>query len=394
MLPVLIIVLAWWAGAGAVASVKAARASDSEAGTAPGPSTTPQADNITFGQWQHAAYTRWKKRIRSTLPGQHLGKKASDLIGDITAAGIAAAAVFGLGFASGIVWVGGRFAGRSAQQRLRPNRGPFRPGAGPKGPRHRGGRPSTGSGPTPAGGPSGSRTSDAGPQRDSGVIDAEIIDDPAPDPQPATSQYGNAEDAEIIYPQLTAARPDMNGTNVASEILTIHHLLTFSKSVITAARDSAEQSGIRAVAATDRAEQAGLRSGTAIARAEQAGLVATGANEQATQLEATAARFSSLNMDPASMTAIAGGIETASSLARAEQRHAEAEANVAAIAAALAQAEDAAAAAAAEAAKSAIAHMETVQVMHDTVQARQMPHAEAQAATGNAAAHSSVLAVS
>jgi hypothetical protein len=88
MIPVLIILLAWWASAGAVASVKAARASSSAAATAnaaagtASDSSAAAPGDLTFGQWQRAAYSRWKRRIRSAIPGQHLGKKASDLIGD------------------------------------------------------------------------------------------------------------------------------------------------------------------------------------------------------------------------------------------------------------------------------------------------------------------------
>lgn len=409
MFPVLIIALVWWAGAGAVATIKAARAGDTATAAAqPAAAGPPPPDSITFGQWQRAAYSRWKKRIRSAIPGRHLGRRASDLIGDITAAAIAGAAVFGFGFASGTVWIGGRRAGRGARQRLRPNAGTPGPGTAPRGFRFRAARPSPtarpASGPNPAGGPGRSRGPGApqnpntppqpGPQQDNGVVDAEIIDD-APAAQPPVSQYGGAEDAEIIYAQLTASSPDTpNGHDMASEILTIHHLISVAKEVIAHTAEAAGQSLVRASSALERAGHALVRSKTASTRAAGALVLADQARTHAVQLQETAARFQVLRMDPASLASMGEAIAAAAASGQAEQRRAEAAAVTAAKAAELAAAEQNEAEASDASAKAAQRYAETVQIMHDTVIARQMPHAEAQAATGNAAAHASVLAAS
>lgn len=180
---------------------------------------------------------------------------------------------------------------------------------------------------------------------------------------------------------------------MANEILTIHDLFAWARTVIAHVADAAAQSAIRATAATDRAAQALVRGSTAAVRAESALAAAAAGQRYAAQLEETAARFQMLRIDPASLTSIGAGIASAVSLAQASQRRAEAEAAVANIAAALAAAEQNAAEAAAAEAQAAQICAETVQVMHDTVRTHQMPHAEAQAVTGNAAAHSSVLAV-
>ena len=71
MIPVLFVLLVVWAGSGAVASIKTARASTpgapaakgaSTTGTTAAPTATALAD-VTFGQWQRAAYGRWKNKL-------------------------------------------------------------------------------------------------------------------------------------------------------------------------------------------------------------------------------------------------------------------------------------------------------------------------------------------
>lgn len=412
MIPVLIIALGWWAVSGAVASVKAARATEPNT-TKPAANATPNGgratqrrrinpDDVTFGQWQQAMYRRWKTNLRRHLPGQRLGRRAIDLAGDITAASIAGAAIFGAGFVSGATWIGSRRLARdvrgktqgapkTSQRRQSPHGGQQRPGESvlfdntdwP-----------TGFGPGPRHGGTQNTNKPRNTASDADVIDAEILDD-TETPAPPASPFVSDEYADLVgQPELLAHYPDTNGTHMASEILTIHHLFDFSKNVITQAADTAEQDTIRANSASERAEQASNRSLTAGNRAEQAGLIAGDATSQATRLEETAARFSSLNMDSTSLASMTSVIEAANAHAADKRRRAEAEANVAAIAAALAQAEEEAAAAAAASAKSAINLVEAAKGMHDTVQAHQMPHAEAQAVTGNAAAHASVLAVS
>lgn len=350
--------------------------------------------NASFGQWQRAAYGRWKNKIRSATFGKHRGSKAADVIGDSLAAVLAGAAVFGFGFASGSAWAGTRWSTRTTRNRVkntgtRGNGRPRQPAAG---------RPTAGAPPRPRPRPNagGSTTPprDADPG-DSEVIDAELLDDPAP--QTAASPYTAADDfAEVIgTPELLAHYPTApNGATMADEIHNIHVLFDFSKTVIIQASETVNEAQIRKNSAAARADQAAIRSTGAGTRAEQASMVAATAAGQATQLEATAARFGALNMDGASLASIATATESGNALARAERVRAEREAIAAAAAATLANAEADAAAAADASANAAMMYVESVQNMHDTVQTHQMPHAEAQAATGNAAAHESILAAS
>lgn len=433
MIPVLIILGAWWAVSGVVSYVKerhspngnGARLRNPASSTAPQSSgntrakrrstgtgtDAPNADtstrrpphlgDVTFRQWQASMFRRWKLRVRSHLPGQRLGRRAIDLAGDITAASIAGAAVFGAGFISGSVWAGARLSTRSMRNKAQGAPKTSRRNQAPRGGQQQPGNP-LGSADWPTGfgfgpGPHYDDTQNTNKPRSTGdadVIDAELLDD-TETPGPPASPFVSDEYADVVgQPQLLAYYPEPRSGDPVSEILTIHQLFDFSKTVITQATETAEQDAIRANSASERAEQASNRSLTAGNRAEQAGLIAGDATSQATQLEETAARFSSLNMDSASLASMTTVIEAANTHATDKRRRAEAEANVAAIAAALAQAEEEAAAAAAASAKSAINLVEAAKGMHDTVQAHQMPHAEAQAATGNAAAHASVLAVS
>lgn len=430
MIPVIIIAIAWWAGSGVVATIKAARASEpapaadsmrsggasSKSAKAPnaaaskgspttktGPALGP--GDVTFGQWQRSLYRRMQRRFRNRLPGQRGGKRVRDLIGDITAASVAGAVIFGMGFASGTTWAASRRSARRVRTKTQgtaagPGRGSGA-GAGPgrRGPRRQPpGAPTPGPGAGPNRGGTPNSNTPPGPNPNPGTddepIEAELLDDTeTPAPPNSTSQYDSTEYADLVgQPELLAHYPEPRSGDPMSEILNIHHLFDFSKKTIVIATEHAEQAGIRANSAGERAEQASNRSITAGNRAESAGLVAADATAQATQLEETAARFSGLNMDSASLASIASAIEGANAVAAAERRRAEAEDHVADCAAALAAAEDAAAAAAAESAKASIGYVEQVKYMHDTVQAHQMPHAEAQVLTGNAAAHESVLA--
>lgn len=433
MIPVILILISWWACAGAVASVKAARASGPEqtsGGTAargagsrttaasktsdpqtsaPETDPAPGSGDITFGQWQRAAYTRWRRRIRSAIPGQHLGKRASDLIGDISAATIAGTALFGLGFASGLTWAGSRFAQQSATRRARPDSDPAedfnsRPQPGrrwrwtrsPSTTRPPGRR----SGPR-FGSPRGStRSGKPNARTEGGVVDVELIGTPAA-PQ-NTGRFAGAEDADVVpdnRPPIgitppTSHRPDHPATpnGRTMEILTIHHLFAWARAVVAHTVNAVDHALVRSRSATERAAVALARSSAAVARAESAAIAAAAARGYAVQLEETGARFQVLRMDSASMTSIGVAITASISLGQLAHRRAEAEAVVAAKAAELAVAEEVAALAAAAEAAGAQACAEAVQHMHDTVHRHQMPHAIAQAATGNAAAHSSVLA--
>lgn len=422
MIPVILILIAWWAGSGVVASIKASRASDPGAsGTAAGTAGSKSAKasaasaaqtaapksgqalhpgDVTFGQWQRSLYRRWKTKTRAHLPGQHLGKKLTDLFGDVTAASLAGAAVFGLGFASGVTWTASRRTARAAQTKTQRRPGTPTGGAAAGGWRRPGGtRPRT---PSSGFNPGRRRTAqDQTPPRpatgagDDTVLDFELLDDGQTPTVPNGSQFASDEYADVVLPELTATNPTIttapNGHAMA-EILTIHHLLRWAQGAFEHAVNVIEQSAVRARSALDRASHALVRSNTAIARRDTAIAVADTAQQHATQLETTAARFSTLRMDPASMTSIGVGITTAVGLAQAEQRRAEAEAEVARWSTGLAAAEQTAAEAAQASAQAAAVHAEAVRNMHDTVRRHQMPHAEALAATGNDAAHPSVLA--
>lgn len=413
MIPVLFIVLCYWACAGAVASVKAARANPAakpaatkqpaSAGSStpatPGTAKPLPPNDVTFGQWGRSAYNRWKKKIRSALPGKHGGKKWSDPFMDGAAAAMAGAALFSFGFASGTAWAGLRITKRrEAKQTQRPAAGKqTKPGG--SGRRQRSGRKTTfgpwGTMPT-----SNTRTRAGAPkqaarERDGEVIDAEIVGDAIPGPQTsaAPSQFTSTEYADLVgVPELLARNPDTLNGNPMAEILTIHHLLAWAQHAFQRAVNVIEQSTTRAISAADRAGSALVRSSSAIARHEKAVEGATAAHQDAAQMEATAARFSTLRMDQASMTSIGVAITSAVGLAQAKQRHAEAEAAVAAAAATLAAAEQTAAETAQASAQAAAVHAEAVQNMHETVRKNQMPHAEALAATGVDAAHPSLLA--
>lgn len=177
-----------------------------------------------------------------------------------------------------------------------------------------------------------------------------------------------------------------------TEILTIHHLFTWAKAVVAHTVNAVEQALLLARATAERANAALVRSNTALVRAETAAASAAAARGYAVKLEETSARFQGLRMDAASITAIGVGITSAVKYGQLAQSRAEAEAFVAVKAAELAAAEELASAAAAAEAVGAQVFAEAVQQMHDTVHGRQMPHAVAQAVTGNAAAHPSVLA--
>lgn len=419
MIPIIILVIAWWAGSGVVASVKAARATSPattkgaaaatrSTGNTP-PTGQPAAPGgATFGQWQRAAYGRWKSKIRAATFGKHRGNRAVDVIGDGLAAVLAGATVFGLGFATGTAWAGtrrtrngtrkqstGQPGSRRASSPKPPKASRRQPRRGPRSGKSGPGFKRT---PGPESRPQGSAPPPSPGRRNSGsdtVLDFELTDDYT---QPTTgpSRFSSDEYADVILPALpahpTTSPAAPNGTNMASEILTIHHLLRWAQGAFEHAVNVIEQSAVRASSAIERASHALVRSNTAIARRETAIAVADTAHQHATQLEETAARFSTLRMDQASMTSIGVGITTAVGLAQAEQRRAEAEAAVADRAAALAAAEQVAAEAAQASAQAAAVHAEAVKGMHDTVRLHQMPHAEALAATGNDAAHPSVLA--
>jgi hypothetical protein len=421
MIPVILIVIAWWAGSGVVTHIKTARTSNPQqkatsnsapatgaktAAAAPGapqPRRTLAPGDVTFRQWQRSLYDRSKARIRSRIPGQRLGKKATDLLGDVTAAALASSLMFGMGFTLGGAWAGARTAQRRTQRTRGATSAPKNGPAGnnrqrqPRNPRP-GMLPGSGTGFNPR------RTAqDQTPPRYATGFGAavpvfELLDDnTAPTFGANPSQYASSEYADVVLPELTAHNPSAtptatNGTSMASEILTIHHLLRWAQGAFEHAVNVINQSRVRASSAIERASHALVRSNTAVARRDTAVAVADTAHQHAVQLEETAARFSTLRMDSASMTSIGVGITTAVGLAQAERRRAEAEAAVAERAAALAVAEQVAAEAAQASAQAAAIHAEAVQNMHDTVRRNQMPHAEALAATGNDAAHPSLLA--
>lgn len=424
MIPVVIILIAWWAGSGVVASVKAARASgptprpaggaaagskSAAASNPAAPKGTPTSKtgpalgpgDVTFGQWQRSLYRRWKTKARAHLPGQHLGRKLADLFGDVTAASLAGAAIFGMGFVSGTTWTAKKRSARNAQTKTKRPNTPTNvttPNGNPRRPR----QPRPG---TPTGGIPGFRSRRRNAQNppryttgasEANVIDAELTDD-IQAPTTAPSQFASNEYADVVLPALpshpTASITAPNGHAMAAEILTIHDLFRWAKDAFTYAANAVEQSTVRANSAIERTSHALVRSSSATTRAEKASTTADAAIQHATHLEETAARFSVLRMDAASMSSIGVGITTAVGLAQTERRKAEAQAAVAAIAASLAAAEQAAAEAEQASAQAAILHAEAVKNMHDTVQLHQGPHAEAQSMTGNAAAHESVLAV-
>lgn len=422
MIPVIILAICYWACSGAVTSVKAARAGDAaeeaedSAPTAATSTDTPltlNAADVTFGQWQRALYGRWRTRVRSAFPGQHLGKRASDLFGDIGAAAIAGTALFGFGFASGLGWAGMRFVQQRAPRRPRPVTEPPAEPAGPPAP-----RPQSKARWRRPGNPFTARPADSGPRfgfrrrvicipngpdprADGRVIEAELLGAPT---TPPTGRFAGSEYAEVVparpnapsaptavLPQITASPVTPNG-RAMPEILTIHHLFAWARNVVAHTVNAAEVALLRSRSAAERAERSLGRRNSAVARAEFAAVAAAAARGYAVQLEQTSVRFQSLRMDTASITSIGVAITAAVDLGKLTQRRAEAEAVVAAKAASLAVAEEAAALAAAAEAAGAQACANAVQHMHDTVHARQMPHAIAQAATGNAAAHPDVLA--
>ncbi|ACU71781.1 hypothetical protein Caci_2872 [Catenulispora acidiphila DSM 44928] len=424
MIPIILIAIAWWAGSGVVATVKAARASTpatagggATAGAGPktagarntgkgapssGSSPSLGPGDITFGQWQRSLYRRWKTKTRAHLPGRRLGGKLADLFGDATAASLAGAAIFGLGFVSGATWTAKKRTARGTQNKTqRQSRTPKNGSASTAG--RRWSRPGT-----PSGGTTGFSLRRRGAQQpnvpphssarpDDAVIDAELTDD-IQAPVTTPSQFASSEYADIVnQPELpahpTAIITAPNGHAMAAEILTIHDLFRWAKNAFAYAVSAVEQSTVRANSAIERAANALVRSSTAVARHETAVATANKARQHAAQLEETAARFSVLRVDNASMTSIGVGITTAVGLAQTEQRRADAEAVVAEIAASLAAAEQIAAECNQASAQAAILHAEAVKNMHDTVQRHQGPHSEAQAMTGNAAAHQTVLAI-
>ncbi|WP_297826535.1 hypothetical protein [Mycobacterium sp.] len=408
MIAVVVLVLCYWACSGAVASIKAARATQPATttpnGTQPKPGSRLNPGAVTFGQWQRSLYRRWKTKTRAHLPGQHLGRKLADLFGDVTAASLAGAAIFGMGFVSGATWTAKKRTARAAQAKTQRRPGTPKSTSAPGGRWRQPRNPRPG---TPPGGAAGfnpgrRRTAqDQTPPRganadDNTILDFELLDVETPTTTANSGQFSSTEYADVVLPELpahpTASITAPNGHAMAAEILTIHHLLRWAQGTFEHAANVIEQSAVRARSALDRASHALVRSNTAIARRDTAVAVADTAQQHAAQLEATAARFSTLRMDPASMTSIGVGITTAVGLAQAEQRRAEAEAEVARWSAGLAAAEQTAAEAAQASAQAAAVHAEAVKNMHDTVRRNQMPHAEALAATGNDAAHPSVLA--
>lgn len=432
MVPVIIIVIAWWASSGVVARIRGNRAAGSGQtvsaaafNSGPGAKTKVTAPNatasaagaarsrrplapgdVTFRQWQRSLYDRSKRKLRSHIFGKGGGGKAKDLLGDFTAAAIAGSLAFGMGFTLGGAWAGARTAQRKAQKKTQPAAGTPRSSSTGSGWR-RPGNPRPG---TPSGGAAGFtagrwRTAqDQTPPRyangtgNDGVIEAELLDDGhAPPTITGGSQYASNEYADVVLPELLAKNPTIttapNGHAMA-EILTIHHLFAWAKTAIAHAVNAVEQSKVRASSAIERASHALVRSGSAVTRHENAIATAEVAHQHATQLEETAARFSGLRMDNASMTSIGVAITTAVGLAQAERRRAETAAVVAERAAALAAAEQADAEANQACAQAAILHTEAVKNMHDTVAQHQMPHSEALAMTGNDAAHPSALAAS
>lgn len=417
MIAVIFIVIAWWAGSGVVAHIRGdhasgpAQATASNSGPVAGAKTAaPNAatsttgatrsrrplapGDVTFRQWQRSLYDRARRRIRPHIPGQRLGKKATDLIGDITAAALAGSLAFGMGFTLGGAWAGARIAQRKAQKKTQDATGTPKNGttgnSGQRQPRNP--RPGT---------PSGGVQDQTLPRYatstgNEAVLDFELLDDgTTPTSATNTSQYASDEYADVVLPELTVSNSTIttapNG-HPMTEILTIHHLLRWAQGAFEHAAAAIDQSTVRASSAIERANHALVRNNTAVARRETAVAVAETAHQDAVQLEQTAARFSTLRMDPDSMTSIGVTITTSVGLAQAEQRRAEAEAEVARWATGMAAAEQVAAEAAQASAQAAAIHAEAVKGMHDTVQQRQMPHAEALAATGNDAAHPSVLA--
>lgn len=356
MVPVLIVAAFIWAACGVATHISAALASDLD------PDDDPT--QATFGQWRRAAYRRMRTRLRSRMPGRPGGGKPREMLADGAASALAGGALFAAGFLSGATWFAGRVASHRSRQRLRNRRAGHRP-SGPAGTRPGGpDRPP----PTPLDDPA--KTTRVRVD----VVDPDPADDTSKSPTvpTGTATRGPIEDIEEIPNPTTAATADPatppintapNGEPM-SEILTIHHLFAWAR---TAAAGAAKDM-----------EEATLRSNAATARAENAAVSATAASAKATELEGAAARFSGLGIDKASLASMANAYEANSIHAANERRRAHAEAALATIARQCA--------ASAEATKQAVLAMEA------TVRAHQAPHAEAQAITGNAAAHSSVLA--
>lgn len=363
MIAAILVVFVAWAVAGVVTSVRAALAADGQVDSL----FTAGTDRMSFGGDRRAAYRRWRDRLRRGMPGAADGSRPGHILADGVAAAIAGAALFAAGFGSGVAWATSRRSVRTA------GRDNAREPAGP--------RPDPGTGRSRT----GIRRSRRGPVIDGELLDPpETVGPPTPpgpiedaeliDERPPT---GNAEPGDVIDAELVdtepatpdrpalRATPEPKGTAV-TEILNIHQLFAWAKSV--------------AEGTVQLVEHAVLRRNAAMARAERAVVVAKSAAEQAAQLEQAQARFTALNMDAASLASIAAAKIAAATLAACEQRHAEAEQMTAQTAAATATAAE--------------AYQAAVNAMHTTVNTHQSPHAMAQAETGNAAAHSSVLAAS
>lgn len=352
MLPVLIVALFIWAATGVATDISAAFASD----------ITSDADpaRTTFGQQRRAAYQRMRNRFRSRMHGRPGGGHPREMFADGAASALAGATLFAAGFVSGAAWFAGRVAGHRSRQRLRDRRAGQRP-AGPAGT-----RPSSPDRPAPPALDDPARSTRVRVE----VVDAELLDDEPGRPNATgTTVREDIDDIEEVTDPTTphtanpaiATAPD---GEPMPEILTIHDLFAWARDVAAGAAKNMEASSLRSNAATARAETAAGSAGDATAKA--------------TELEGAAARFGGLNIDQASLSSMATAYQTGTAYAAIERRRAQAEAAVAAIAR--------------EAATAAEAHQQAVIAMDNTVRAHQAPHAEALVATGNAAAHASILA--
>ena len=372
------------------------------------------ADRNRFGRASYRArtsYRRWSVNIRKHTPGDKGGSDRNSIIGDGLAA-IAGALAYQIVFGAELLKrqprdaITGRTAGdvvngTVVDDETAPDTTGATGGRGGRGRTPTGSRPGTDAPGADAPGARGwwifgrgNRHSDdrrghrpgeaPGTAGRSGerITKVEQVDDgTAPDPPRRTKTDDDIVDAEIVEP---SARPVPQGTALTTggdqrptqhqgvrmpqltQIFTIFHLFRWASDAHSAAAGQLELANTRARAA--------------LTRAEQAVHVAQSAEAQAVQLANLYQDWSVKEVDAASLASIVTAWEHAKHVATLERARAEAEQRAADAAAS--------AAAAIEGYQGALASMAA------TVHAHQTPHAEAQAVTGNKAAHHTVLEIS
>lgn len=318
-------------------------------------------------QRARAAFRRFRKHSwlrKKLLPGEHGDPTPSATLAD-GVAGAFAVFAYAAGFAAGL-----------AHARTAPAPGPT-PGTSTGKQTPRPGSPTTG---RPAAGSGKSRRQpgsrrrrladlfrrrpaegevvdpesipEIGTARDADVIDAEILDD---------TNSTDTTNAPPANPQNT--EPRTQGVRTMAFVQTIHELISWAKSALASA--------------DTKAVEADMRAKVAVGRSEDAAASAQSAAGDALMLADVYAYWSDSNVDSQSLAAIEDALEAARVVQKNEAFRAEIEASLVG--------------ANQQSLASILYYQETVATMAATVKARQMPHAEAQRDTGNAAAAAAVL---